>query len=201
MFSKHVILKSRRQIYKQTFWVTGAAMLFVLLSISGVSCREPTQSEWAADGVIASGEYAGQESYGDYEINWSSDGQYVFIGMRAKTSGWVAVGFRPEPLHRETDTVLGFVSDGKTSVLDMFSVAELGPCSADGELGGSDDVLEYGGREEGGYTTIEFKRLLSTGDEFDGELLTGANEIMWAYSSLDDPRQKHADRGRGEIEL
>ena len=201
MFPRRFTIKSRRQIYRQTSWVAGAAMLFGLLSICGVSCQQPTQEEWAADGVITAGEYADQESYGDYEINWNSDGQYVFIGMRAKTSGWVAVGFRPEPLHRETDMVLGSVSDGKASVLDMFSVAELGPCSADGELGGSDDVLEYGGREEGGYTTIEFKRLLSTGDDYDGELVTGANEIMWAYSSLDDPRQKHADRGRGEIEL
>lgn len=176
-------------------------MLFTLLGVGGASCQEPTLDRWVADGVIKAGEYAGQASYGDYEIHWDSDGQYVSIGMKAKTSGWVAVGFRPEPLHRETDTVLGFVKDGQASVFDMFSTAELGPCTADGELGGSDDVLESGGREEDGYTVIEFKRLLSTGDEYDGELLSGANEIMWAYSSLDDPRQKHTDRGRGEIEL
>ena len=113
----------------------------------------------------------------------------------------MAVGFQPEPLHRETDVVLGFVQDGKVSVLDMFSTADLGPCIADGALGGSDDVLEYGGRQEGGDTVIEFKRLLSTGDDYDGELFSGANDIIWAYSLLDDPRQKHADRGRGEIEL
>ena len=188
-----------------TLLVTGAAVLFGLLGVLEMSCREaapePTREEWAADGVITAGEYAGRASYGDYEINWGSDGQYVCVGIRAKTSGWVAVGFQPEPLHRETDMVLGFVEDGKASVFDMFSAAELGPCSADGTLGGSDDVLEYGGREEGGYTVIEFKRLLSTGGDYDGELFSGANEIIWAYSLLDDPRQKHADRGRGEIEL
>jgi hypothetical protein len=77
----------------------------------------------------------------------------------------------------------------------------LGSCTADSELGGSDDVLEYGGREEGGYTVIEFKRLLSTVDEYDGELLSGANEIVWAYSTLDDPRQRHTNQGHGEIGL
>jgi len=179
--------------------------LFMLLAVLGASCRGappgPAADGWLADGIITAGEYAGQTSYGDYEIHWNSDGRYVYLGIKAKTAGWVAVGFQPEPLHRETDMVLGFVRDGEASVLDMFSTGDLGPCSADSELGGSDDIVDFGGREEGGETTIEFKRLLSTGDEHDGELFSGINEIIWAYSSLDDVRQKHTERGRGEIRL
>ena len=181
--------------------VSGAIMFSVMLGIGGISCREPTQEEWVADGVIGAGEYTGQASYGDYEIHWDSDGQYIYIGMKAEASGWVAVGFQPGPLHRETDMVIGFVEGGRASVFDMFSSAELGPCTTDSELGGSDDILEYGGREEGGYTVIEFKRLLSTGDSYDGELFSGANEIIWAHSLLDDPRLGHTRRGRGEIGL
>ena len=201
MLLKRFRLESRRQICAVIPWVTVSAALFVLLSIGGMSCQEPTRQEWAADGVIISGEYVDRVSYEDYEIHWDSDGQHVYIGIRAKTSGWVAVGFQPEPLHRETDMVLGFVEGGRASVFDMFSTAELGPCTADSELGGSDDVLEYAGREDDGYTVIEFKRLLSTGDDYDGELFSGENDIIWAYSSFDDPRQKHTDRGHGEIEL
>jgi hypothetical protein len=179
--------------------------LFALLSVLGTSCRkapsEPAAESWLADGVITAGEYAGQASYGDYEIHWNSDGSYVYIGMKAKAAGWVAVGFQPGPLHRETDMVLGFVTGGEVSLLDMFSTADLGPCRADSELGGSSDIVEFGGREEDGETTIEFKRLLVTGDEYDGELSSGVNEIIWAYSSLDDVRQKHTERGHGEIRL
>lgn len=180
-------------------------MLCVLLSLFALSCQEAAPEanpgKWAADGVITTNEYAGQASYGDYEIHWNSDGQYIYIGMKARASGWVAVGFQPGPLHRETDMVLGFVRGGQVSVFDMFSIAELGPCTADSELGGSDDVLEYGGQEEGSYTVVEFKRLLSTGDDYDGELFSGVNEIVWAYSTLDDPRQKHINRGYGKIGL
>lgn len=197
--------KSRRQTSLARFWVSGAMVLCVLLSLFALSCQEAAPEadpgKWAADGVITTNEYAGQTSYGDYEIHWNSDGQYIYIGMKARASGWVAVGFQPGPLHRETDMVLGFVRDGQVSVFDMFSIAELGPCTADSELGGSDDILEYGGREEGGYTVVEFKRLLGTGDEYDGELFSGVNEIVWAYSTLDDPRQKHINRGYGKIGL
>jgi hypothetical protein len=180
-------------------------MLLTLLAIPGVSCREaPSETateSWLADGVITDGEYSGQASYGDYEIHWDSDGQYAYLGIKAKTTGWVAVGFQPGPLHRETDMVLGFVTNGEAGVLDMYSSGEFGPCRADSELGGSDDIVEFGGREQGGVTTIEFKRRLVTGDGYDGELASGVNEIIWAYSSFDDTRQKHAEHGYGEIQL
>jgi hypothetical protein len=61
--------------------------------------------------------------------------------------------------------------------------------------------VEFGGREQGGVTTIEFKRRLVTGDGYDGELASGVNEIIWAYSPFDDTRQKHAEHGYGEIKL
>ncbi|MBN1862899.1 MAG: DOMON domain-containing protein [Dehalococcoidales bacterium] len=189
------------------FYVVALSMaLSVPLAVLGVSCRgvgpqEPVAEGWLADGVITAGEYADQASYGDYEIYWRSDGSYLYLGIEAETTGWVAVGFQPGPLHRETDMVLGFVAGGEASVFDMFSSGDLGPCLADSELGGSDDIVDSGGREEGGETVIEFKRRLVTGDEYDGELSAGVNEIIWAYSSLDDVRQKHVERGHGEIRL
>ena len=205
VFQKRFLLKSPRQICIASSWVTGAVVLFILLSICGVSCQEaapePTPDKWVADGIITAGEYAGNMHYEDYDIFWLSDEQHVYIGMKAKAAGWVAVGIQPEPLHRETDMVLGFVNDGQASVFDMFSTAELGPCTADSELGGSDDILEFGGKEEGGFTIIEFKRALDTSDQYDKALAEGAIKIIWAYGPDDEITKKHAVRGDGEISI
>ena len=181
-----------------------------LALVPAVACRgggtpEPTPApapvSWTPDGVITAGEYSGEAHYQTYDIFWKQDGQYINLGLRAETEGWVAVGFRPQPLHRETDMVIGYVSNGQVSVSDMFSNGELGPCALDTDLGGTSDILESGGREAGGETTIEFRRQLDTGDQYDGALTSGPNLIMWGYSNVDDVRQQHIMSGRGELAL
>ncbi len=44
-----------------------------------------TPPVWLPDGIITPGEYPGSNTYGNYEIHWSSDEQYIYIGMRANT--------------------------------------------------------------------------------------------------------------------
>lgn len=158
-------------------------------------------TEWPADGVIATGEYTGVKSYGDYEINWAGDATYICIGLKAKTTGWVALGIQPASTMKDADIVLGFVKDGKTTVFDQFSTGSYGPHSLDTELGGNNDILEFGGKEVGGYITIEFKRALDTGDKYDHPLLKGVNQIIWSYGSDDQSTIKHVNRGYGELDL
>ena len=140
-------------------------------------------------------------SYGKYEIYWASDEQYVYIAIRAETTGWVAIGIQPGSRMKNADMVLGFVSEGETTVLDLFSGGDFGPHSPDTELGGSDDILASGGSEQDGYTTIEFKRLLNTGDEYDIPLAKGTHKIIWGYGRDDTVDRKHSNRGYGEIQI
>jgi len=162
----------------------------------------PTPAErWSADGVFTDGEYLGEMAYDNYEIRWLSDDQYIYIGIRAKTGGWVAVGIQPGSKMKNADMILGFVKDGEATFFDQFSTGATGPHSPDTDLGGTDDILEFGGKEEGGYTTIEFKRALDTGDEYDNELTKGVNQIIWSYGSNDEIRVRHMNRGYGEIIL
>ena len=158
-------------------------------------------AKWSADGVISAGEYTKVSTYGDYEINWASDQKHIYVGMKAKTTGWIAVGIQPGSQMKNADMVLGFVKEGKAAVYDQFSTDVYGPHRPDTELGGSDDILEFGGKEEGGYTTIEFKRGLKTGDKYDHQLFKGVNKIIWAYGAVDQLTLKHTDRGYGEIDL
>jgi hypothetical protein len=86
-------------------------------------------------------------------------------------------------------------------VYDLFSTGDFGPHPPDIEQGGVNNILEFGGKEEGGYTTIEFKRALDTGDRYDRAFVRGSNKIIWSYGSSDSLAMKHINRGYGELEL
>ena len=156
---------------------------------------------WVPDGVVTEGEYAKVKSFGDYEIYWTGDEQYLYIGMKAKTSGWLAVGIQPGITMKDADMVFGFVKEGETAVFDHFSTNMYGPHLPDTELGGTNDILEFGGQEAAGYTTIEFKRLLNTGDRYDLPVSNSVNKIIWSYGLDDQSTKKHVARGYGEIDL
>ena len=164
---------------------------------------DPPGIQWDADGVITHGEYTGVQVYGDYEIHWASDKEYIYIGMRAKTSGWVSVGFDATPATgmANADMILGVVNGDDVVISDEFGT---GPTThkPDTELGGTNDILEFGGMEQGGFTTIEFRRALDTGDPYDAVLTEGTITIIWAYSSSKSLTAYHsANRGYGEITL
>lgn len=159
-----------------------------------------TQSaEWSPDGVIQAGEYTGSHQYGAYSISWRTDGQFIYLGLSARTSGWVAVSLQPGTGMKDADMILGFVKDGKAEILDLYCTDNLGTHPADTELGGIHNILASGGKEEGGVTTLEFKRALSTGDKYDQAVKAGANKIMWSYGSSDNTDLKHRENGYGEI--
>ena len=200
-------------------YLLSLSLLIMALSTFSLSCQEstpaplppapgPTQpaetsEPWLADGVIGSGEYLGEASYadGNYELFWSSDQQHIYIGIRARTSGWVSIAVQPVSKMKDADMVFGYVEDGKVTVLDLYSTGTFGPHPPDTEQGGTDDIIEYGGTQADGHTIIEFKRALVTGDRLDHELSGGKNQIIWAFGSRDDFNMKHSNRGYGEINL
>ncbi|MBN1322563.1 MAG: DUF2202 domain-containing protein [Methanotrichaceae archaeon] len=158
--------------------------------------------EWNADGVVGDHEYArslvlhGAQGYGltggDLEISWKNDDEYIYLAMRGETTGWTSLGFDPREWMKDADMILGYVVDDEAFVKDQYSVDSYGPHPEDVELGGTDDIAAYGGREVDGYTVIEVKRRLNTGDTYDKAFTPGEEvPIIWAMSSSDDPLVKH----------
>jgi hypothetical protein len=168
---------------------------------TATSNPEQPSETWKADGVLGDNEYLGEITYGNFEIRWTTDEKNIYFGIKAKTEGWAAIGLKPSSRMKDADMIFGAVSNGKTSVSDEFSTGTFGPHSPDTELGGSDDIIEFGGREDGGFTTIEFSRALDTGDNYDNVLTKGTVKIIWAYGSSDDFDGQHTSRGSGEITL
>jgi hypothetical protein len=153
------------------------------------------------DGTISQGEYAEVVTHGSYEIHWTSDEQFIYIGLKARTSGWVSIGIQPGSKMKDSDMILGFVKDGEAIVYDLYSTGNFGPHPPDTELGGSNDILDFGGSEKEGYTIIEFKRELNTGDKYDIQFSKGKIKIIWAYGSGDNLDLKHSARGYGELDI
>jgi hypothetical protein len=156
---------------------------------------------WVTDGVISEGEYPQTRTYGNCSIYWSNDSDYIYVGLKAKTAGWVAVGFGAETFMKNADIIMGSVKDGVLTIADTFSMGEFGPHPPDTQLGGTDDILTSAGKFDNGYTVVEFKRKLDTGDKFDKPLVKGINKIIWAYANEPVLTIKHSSRGPGEIEL
>jgi len=158
---------------------------------------------WLADGVFSYREYSAEmmAAGGNFEIRWRADEKYIYIGIKAKTSGWVSIGFDPTVRMKDADMLFGCVQNGITFISDEFSTGDYGPHSPDIELGGTDNIIEFGGKEEDGFTIIEFKRALDTGDQYDNAIAEGSTTIIWAYGSDDDITTMHSARGDGEISI
>ena len=137
-------------------------------------------------------------------FHWANDKDHLYGAVVANTGGWVAVGFDPETQMQGANFIFGYVADGTASVQDMFGTKPKGRGShpPDDQLGGSDDLLEYAGREEGGVTTIEFKIPLDSGDQYDKTLNSGSTyTIILAQGRSDDTESRHSAEGSSEITL
>jgi len=107
--------------------------------------------EWVADGKITLGEYTKTLSPGgSYQLHWTNDEEYIYVGIKVATTGWVALGIQPDlRSEKNIDMILGFVRGGEkiTIIYDMFSAVQPGLYVQDLVLGGFNDVVEFGGAE------------------------------------------------------
>lgn len=175
-------------------------MRFTITSSGGPSETCPT-----LDGIITPDEYEFKASFsgGEFVLHWRVENDIIIIAMEGKTNGWVAIGIEPSDRMKDADMIFGWVTDsGVANILDCFSTGTLGPHPPDTELGGTSDILCYGGTESAGKTTIEFKRLLSTVDKNDQNIPSeGEITIIWATGPNDDFESQHEERGYGKLDI
>ena len=187
-------------------------VLGVLLSpmVAGESPRyrvrlstPPAEETWQPDGIISPGEYFFTRVLddGNYEISYRTDERHIYIGLKVKTTGWVGVGIQPDRDKQmlAADIVFSYITADTVMVSDHFGTGSDSHLP-DTELGGTDDILESGGKEEEGCTVIEFKRALITEDKYDIPLVESVQTIIWAYG-LYDNEEKHIAAGFIEINI
>lgn len=165
---------------------------------TGVRAAQPT-----VDGVVKVGEYDHSTVLGDglYTLSWTVVGDTVWFGIRATTTGWVALGIDPQIAMSGADMVFGWVSGGKATVLDRYSAGMFGPHPDDTSLGGTMDILSSGGSEQTGTTTLEFSRKRVTGDVYDKPVpASGTLKVIWAIGNTDSI-SLHTAKGSATINI
>jgi hypothetical protein len=154
------------------------------------------------DGVIGSNEYELDVPLGggDFHIYWQFTGENITMAMKARSTGWIALGIDPEQIMKGADMIFGWVdSEGNAHILDCYSIGKLGPHPPDIE---PTDIVEYAGAESGGWTVIEFKRAAATSDKYDKDIeMEGKTKLIWAYGSSDNFDIKHTKRGTAAVDF
>jgi hypothetical protein len=130
----------------------------------------------------------------------------IDFAIQSKTVGWIGLGFMNQGIHhgmKDTDIVWGRVYDnGTVNIVDAKALAINVP-TPDEELPHCDackyDLRDVSGREQDGITTLQFSRLLDTGDEV-GDVAIGRMEtkpIVFAYSRLGNDGEMYHGPSRG----
>ncbi|MDR5694590.1 MAG: DOMON domain-containing protein [Armatimonadota bacterium] len=189
-------------------WVTGVRTKLCIASVhlgtvvvvlmlvtwgwSGVATVAPP----TIDGQISEGEYVSHylDQRIGMELHWTVEADSIYIGLRAPTTGWLAIGWDPTGAIMEgADILIGYIRDKELFLQDYYANSPVSHAN-DVSLGGRDDVLESSGSEDQQSTTIEFRRKLDTGDRFDRPLTSGTHIVQLAYAPNDDFITYHGEK-------
>ena len=141
--------------------------------------------------IINAGNYDFTIDLGKMQFEWKVDGSNLNIYLKAKTKGWVGVGFNPTKRMKNANILIGYVKRGKVSIRDDFGYAQTGHKS-DEKIGGQNNITKISGSERGGHTELKFTIPLDSGDPKDS-LINVSKDItmMFAFGKSDNYRLKH----------
>ncbi len=135
-------------------------MIFILAGIIFMSgCIQPKATSpnftnhtisqpWKPDGIIGNGEYSRSQVMTEagggrtFEIYWKNDAEYLYMAMKANTTGWIAVGFEPTDWMKDAEIVMGYTQNGSVAVQDQYSTGNYGPHISITQLGGTNSISE-----------------------------------------------------------
>jgi hypothetical protein len=162
---------------------TASIALFLLVVAVNVWAQNPV-----ADGVLGTNEYARTETKAGITVaaSLSPDGTTLYLAVKAKTSGWVAIGAGSQKMDSAFMT-LAFVKDSTQSITE-----ETGKGKSHSE--NATRVLESAfAAEAGEFTTLEIALPAS------GLVKDKAVELIAAYGARDNRTSLH--RGRTSFRL
>jgi hypothetical protein len=140
---------------------------------------------WGADQTVT-------EDGGNMVVSWKIEGDNITFTMKAKTTGWVAVGFNPTTMMKDANILIGRVKKGKAKVEDHFGISSI-KHKKDKRARGKSNVSNVSGSEENGWTTLSFTIPLDSKDKADQPLDPKAETtLLLAYGKKDSFKDKHS---------
>eukprot|EP01125_Pyxidicula_operculata_P003240 TRINITY_DN1373_c0_g1_i2.p1 TRINITY_DN1373_c0_g1~~TRINITY_DN1373_c0_g1_i2.p1 ORF type:complete len:947 (+),score=217.37 TRINITY_DN1373_c0_g1_i2:202-2841(+) len=158
----------------------------------------------------------------DLDVVWYNDDETFGIGwrfngsdnidfiVRAATKGWVGVGFSDTPQMINSDMNVFWISEGKSTVVELWNSYERNP-TQDVELGGSNDdirlsSIEFKTIDGKEYEEIRFSRLKVVNDTYDIDFEERKpTYLLWALGDKvgynDGSFDRHTSRGVATIDL
>ncbi|CAF0875388.1 unnamed protein product [Adineta ricciae] len=117
--------------------------------------------------------------------------QEITFELHIRSLGWIALGISPAGGMKGADIAIMWVdSQGKVVLQDRYASGESKPMIDDT----TQDWFALQGREQNGWTAIQFKRLLDTCDPMDYTIKSGTNNLIFAYGLVDpDSTQSNGD--------
>ncbi|CAF0807769.1 unnamed protein product [Adineta ricciae] len=107
--------------------------------------------------------------------------QTILFELHIKTTGWIALGISPAGGMTGADIGVGWVEQsGTVRFLDEYATTFTLPL-----LDNSTDWFALQGREQNGWTAIQFTRALDTCDSMDVAIQSGTNHLIFAYGLVD----------------
>jgi hypothetical protein len=126
-------------------------------------------------------------------FQWKVDGDNLHVGLKAKTSSWVGIGFNPTEGMKDANFILGYVKGDKVKITDHYGTTAR-QHNKDSKSGGQDNITNAAGNEANGFTEISFTIPLNSGDAKDGAILPDKeNVVLLAYGpGRDSFKTRHA---------
>jgi len=134
-----------------------------------------------------------QEFSAKYKFYWSVENDEVAIGLVVQTTGWVGFGIAEQisGSMRGGDIVTASVSNGTTTIVDRYATEH--------ELPSPDSDCQswtlIAGSESGGFTSVELRRKLDTGDSQDRPIPPGRVRVLWAFGQNDTVAYHEENKG------
>ncbi len=185
------------------------SVLFVILAIglflSPLTANVNSQEKNPiTDGIIEQNEYEGLTTTknGEFSLHWKIVSEFIYFALVGKTTGWVGIGIDPIGYMKNADMIFGWVTATEVIAFDAYSEGDFGPHVRDVDLGGENNIIEFGGKENSTVTVLEVKRPLRATDKYDKAIpINDTITISWAIGKDGEDNFESMPKSMGQFDL